>query len=519
MDFKQKYLKYKQKYLNLKNLQGGFLPPNDAFKFIESIGFEFETRQISPFIGTIKGNTLTLRPFGYNPTKLIDASDNPSMKRITIKDNFILTQDSYSDNKKENDITYKMTTYLSQYRKIVYNIINNDETIMEMKIKFNVENETHTIGHSEFLMTYFSVDQSQNIIMEKTYETLLKIQDFLETCKYYGIVEIDGKSHKIFNISVNETNIYFFKWYFEGNVEIKNKMNNDTLDNIVFSPQITIGVKLENYVSVYNHLISTNSDLNKIRDVVVYNLENIFKITNTEDNKDKYNFLFLLFNFINTIYINKKYNTNISDIFNIDEKTGEITIIREIYKIMPRQFFTEILKNNSILNEKYQQIITNTLLMSLISTYLLNIIIKNDNKIQQISHKFNIIFTKYNIEEKIQFLLTNIEEKEKQKLIIKKYILSTLTKLDTLINVKFGGTKIPLSDANIVYVELRHILSTLNMMDNKRTISELIKYVEKIIPTPIKEVQLMDTSEDLQNTKPLQNSLKRKRDGEDNDEQ
>ena len=41
MDYKQKYLKYKTKYLNLKNLEGGTHErPDDSFKFISNLNLE-----------------------------------------------------------------------------------------------------------------------------------------------------------------------------------------------------------------------------------------------------------------------------------------------------------------------------------------------------------------------------------------------------------------------------------------------------------------------------------------------
>lgn len=55
----EKYLKYKLKYNKLKNQNGGMIKENDVLLKIESIGFEFETKFMSPLEKTIDYKTMS----------------------------------------------------------------------------------------------------------------------------------------------------------------------------------------------------------------------------------------------------------------------------------------------------------------------------------------------------------------------------------------------------------------------------------------------------------------------------
>jgi hypothetical protein len=71
-NYKDKYLKYKNKYNLLKIKIGGMIENNDILTKIKSIGFEFETNKMSPFI--IEDNNL--KSLGRHKKYLIENYEN-----------------------------------------------------------------------------------------------------------------------------------------------------------------------------------------------------------------------------------------------------------------------------------------------------------------------------------------------------------------------------------------------------------------------------------------------------------
>jgi hypothetical protein len=505
MDFKQKYLKYKQKYLNLKNLQGGFLHPNDAFRHIESIGFEFETRQISPFIGTIKDKTLTLEPFGYNDKISDDSTFNPSTKIVIIETNetddtddtykFDLTQDSYN-NGDINDITYTMTELLKgkdnsySFEKIhsSFSKINN--------IKFIV-NDNKTIGHSEFIMTYKNIEHpSQNIIMEKTNFILNKINSFFTIgAMLVEKINISDKMYNLYYFNKNEQKYFLIMW--EG---ISTK-------DIYFGPQITIGVKLENYSLIYESIINIIKKEYLITNFIdVKQFLNKILSQDQLDNVHIYNFLILLFTYISTIYTVGEQITNVITNENLKKNIAlkeedKLKINRYYCKFCPRQFFSTILKNNTSLNDM------------ITSIFLLK------------QEDIKLYIDKY-LEKKIPTSQSIDKNMEK------------LKNIWSYINATFSGTKIdpPDDKTDMIYIELRFIEKYLNTQEITPTLDKLINYkihLHKSMHNPVKETQSEPKSSTTSTlSRPInrtQNTAvtlthvnkpkKRKRDNEDNGEQ
>jgi hypothetical protein len=176
----QTYIKYKNKYLDLKRnnhiLKGGLINIDRAFRDITSFGFEFEFSDMMPFIGTVNHDTksLLLEPFGYNENSS-DDTQNRSVNKIKLPDinvdnlvgEVVLTQDSYDVFNSDDafgltsmDIMESLTNALDK-RKDSFMLKDPAIKLDYNKIQFNVnKGENLIIGDTEFVYTFRKSDDN-----------------------------------------------------------------------------------------------------------------------------------------------------------------------------------------------------------------------------------------------------------------------------------------------------------------------------------------------------------------------
>jgi hypothetical protein len=373
--YKKKYLKYKQKYLDLK---GGMLQSHENYNLIESIGFEFECSQLSLFYGDITEDLLTLTPFGYNENS-IDSTQNRSLIKVNLgkietehgMGEFIMSQDSYElfENTKEQFISYQeaLTLELDKKEKI-FNLSNSNTNIKN--IKLHIDSSKHlTIGDTELMITFLSLNNKNNNLIINLTE---KIYDSIETLfsnenvMYIGDINIQfndffrdrkkiftdriNKNFNIFklkNYKVNEKDIYLFTFY---------NTINDLNKYIKWNPQITFGCKLINFYRLIDTLTEyTYSD--PVKTEINIFIDFIEEFTLKEDFHSIYdmnlirNYLLLL-----CLYIFRlPYEA-----YTIKDK--HIDIHKFTTPVLPRQNFYEIIKRNNLeyifpIFNKYSKII------------------------------------------------------------------------------------------------------------------------------------------------------------------
>jgi len=287
--FRQKYIKYKNKYLDLKNknkiLKGGLLNVDNTFSEITSFGFEFEFGELMPFIGNINHDTkiLVLEPFGYNE-KSTDDTRNRSVKRfklpdITVDDldgEFMLTQDSYNifniDNIRQSNLISmnlceSLTNALDKYED-PFDLENASDGLDYHKIQFNVNKEENlTIGDTEFVCTFRQSTRNVFNINNCTQSIIDKLKQYMSNpvSKYVGCVSIkyihaflnnDAEPDKIESIEkisqfdlfemklVDDTNIYMLV---KPDIIFRRK---NMYDYVSCAPQITLGVPIKSIKNV-----------------------------------------------------------------------------------------------------------------------------------------------------------------------------------------------------------------------------------------------------------------------------
>jgi hypothetical protein len=403
MDYKQKYLKYKMKYLDLiSKFNGGFIKRNELLRKIKSIGFEIETSDLAPVI--IKDNLVL--PYGFNNISGSVIKTNMSNHNIHDNCTTFMTQDSYPSNEQfelTDDIGYYLTNQLKKPFKL-----NNGNQI-------NIENNPDsTFGHVEFIITYLMVNDA-NIICNKFREVLNYVEKFFNDLNKQTYKSINSKD-KIYLYQHLLTNTFYLSY-----------LSKKDFRHIQITPQITLGINFNDIEDIIKLL---ENDFNQDIEYVLYqndveslkiDLIQIFGEDAVESNK---NYLILLYHcFLNTDSI---FN------YNYDEKINSIVINRDSLKIKIRHNFSKINKyimSKPDLDNNYNKILKNlseekikAYRISQLNRLILREILENDKLIQksELSKK---------ITENITSIWGNLTESEI------KYIISQLKKTKSNFNI------------------------------------------------------------------------------------
>jgi hypothetical protein len=154
-NYYKKYLKYKNKYLELK---GGKITDDPVFNLIESIGFEFETNDIIILINK-PDNSLDYLPQPKD-TLMPNTSDKYSIlnRNIKISDELIISYDhSYNF----------LTDVLELVENGEYDINFKQIPESENNLTLNYDSEFYINDiDTEFIVTFAKIEASTNIIMD-----------------------------------------------------------------------------------------------------------------------------------------------------------------------------------------------------------------------------------------------------------------------------------------------------------------------------------------------------------------
>ena len=281
----------------LKNKIGGEISNNEILEKIISIGFEFETGRMIPFI--VDNNILY--PFGYR--KEIHTIKNRGTMKVD------LTEDQPLESTK--------TSLLSRFEKNVSDSSANCKLFYPIRsgipnLSFNSSNNDIRMGHTEFHFTYTEI-KSTNIIIECLKKSVKFLREYLNENILTHCPLLEGPSQRRTSIRQNVSiykcpdNIVYLL------PNDKNSINGHetkyTLETIHFYIHMTIGVELYNAINVlyyllndsqYNHKELFEECVRKSFDIVnEFIVDNNNKNINNKINIDNQNNIFLL---------NKLYN-------------------------------------------------------------------------------------------------------------------------------------------------------------------------------------------------------------------
>jgi hypothetical protein len=353
--------------ISLKKKFGGEIYKNEILKQIVSIGFEFETGKMIPFIE----NNMILYPIGSEKHNIY--TDN------TESVIFNLTQDMpYTSSR----------TLFTKFSNNIKNRIKNGKIcalidhIRKPPLLFNL-NKSSSMGHTEFHFTYKRFNTNNNTNDNTNDDIIIKalkcsadlLKQYFDHSKvsYLTLVTLQKTTLPLkIEDTINE-NISLYK--FENNIVYilpNDKSKRDTINTIHFYIHMTIGVKLYNAINVLSYLLNnSNNSHKKIFEecigisIIIVNkfiiIVNKFIIDNNIiiDNQDNQDIMLLvnkLYNWIALLlYFVTKYQGNRS-------KTQLIFILRHTYsEIFPlkntilHEVWINFLKNS----EEIQKNITN----------------------------------------------------------------------------------------------------------------------------------------------------------------
>lgn len=337
MNYYEKYLKYKMKYLDLQetiniinNQIGGLIKGNDSFLQIKSIGFELETSDLVPILL----NDKTFMPYGFN-----NITGSLTNKNLDIKDfdnidkeyNILVTQDSYHLDEELKKIEEKQYNDLSQGF-VITTVLEKKDLITPKgyTISINRQSNDSTYGNLEFKITYPNVIKNKNIF----YDKMMIIYKFLKSF----ITSLENiENFKIEHKFVDPRESYYIYKYNE--LYFLSTAPPIYLKSIDITPQITIGCDLINSIDIigkliedYNNFEETNNELTYKFDEIINHLKNpIFE--NCVNYPYLKNFIFLVYFFLNV--------TGIND-YNYDNETGRLYINRDTISIKIRHNFYDI---------------------------------------------------------------------------------------------------------------------------------------------------------------------------------
>jgi hypothetical protein len=335
MNYYEKYMKYKMKYLNLQktiniinNQIGGLIKGNDSFLGIKSIGFELETADLVPILL----NDKTIMPYGFN-----NINGSLTNKKLDIKDfdtndkeyNILVTQDSYhldEELKKYNEKNYD--DLLKGY--VITKILEKKDLITPKgyTISINRQSDDSTYGNLEFKITYLNVKRNKNIFYDKMMIIYKFLKSFITSFKMIEQFEIKYEF-------VDES-YYIYEYnelYFLSTASPKD------LDLIEITPQITIGCDLINVSEIIGKLIEDYNDYtegnnylkNKLDEINNYLQDPIFQ--NCVINPYLKNYIFLVYFFLNVSKIDDYIYDKETNRFYINRDTISIKIRHNFYNI------------------------------------------------------------------------------------------------------------------------------------------------------------------------------------------
>jgi len=355
--WKNKYIKYKNKYQKLKKLYGGDIDENDILSYIESIGYEFESADILPltFLKNEDKEFIRLGKQDYfiqfDPIQFQEKSISPQLFTDGLRPDVKRSLDSVLDiiDSNINDTT---NIYL-----------NNGTEIKDLTniIKNRFGEYTFQIFHVEYKFTFETINKSKNII----FETLKICVDFLithfaqfnkklanfeiknkDTSQLLLTQPIDLFENEIIYKHIKDTR--FKDKDNENNINLFYLLKRDsTFDQSLWIPQMTLGVKLKNIHKVLLYISKSYPYLYKILNeakietkILLDDFKSKHSVEITDDIlQDFGGFLFIVNYYCNLYFL--KYQIN------------ERSVDKNLYPILIRTYFKDVAL---LLEKKYRAI-------------------------------------------------------------------------------------------------------------------------------------------------------------------
>lgn len=315
-NYYKKYRKYKLKYYAEKNnvLSGGDIDKNDVLRLIESIGFEFESADIIPFVDNeLWGDIILEEKYLTDVEKYKKYYEEYDKKTLfiaigakldlleEINDKYKLeinflsdTLDFYSKDSSEiyrvlHNLEYAMNNKSIDHNMCVANFLTHEDERINLSSYIQKDNGTLKLAHCEYKFTFTNLKKSSNIIKNtmnlcidflnehflksKTIPVSLHATELEVTTHEYPEVT---QSIKVIDDELISSNLKLYvtkENYYNERTEFKKPITylvtgkNDTeanYEDAKWVPQMTFGVKLYNAEAVFLYLSTSNKQLHKM---------------------------------------------------------------------------------------------------------------------------------------------------------------------------------------------------------------------------------------------------------------
>jgi len=311
----KKYLKYRKKYINSKQ-EGGLIGRNINQNIIESIGFEFESLYLQPYV-FVENHEIFFPDERYSSDffKKYSLDKLYAKKNIevinNVKNKFIMNVSSeYSREKPVYDLCKNIKRIDDKFRPKSFlstDLLNkfylkktSDETVIEQVTNIEKHRDMDDMedmdewlnvcykSNTEFTFTYPTIDKSNNTIYEHFHNSIHYLNDYFtkycDSSEYsLNLIVYDksDKSNVSDNVIIDRTTFYKQK-FTTGNrlayviinneelfdKDIKGKDYIPTIEDIKWDMHMTLGVKLENVDKLLKYL--SYYEENKLTNIIVF---------------------------------------------------------------------------------------------------------------------------------------------------------------------------------------------------------------------------------------------------------
>jgi hypothetical protein len=305
---------------------GGALTADDDLRFIESIGFEFETSKMTRI--TIKPVNTTVKLKGGEIDHIVDFEIRNEHENI-----LVASETDFPEMKLIHDTSYDgANTILDQIGYAAEKQLILDNPLDFYLVVANSKRGSMHYTNVEILFTSRRVEQSNNVILVYLCKALMMLNQYFAGYEYENVFITDG-------LDYDPTLMHLMLMRKPGQSSYLVIKNNNTPDvNFRWSIQMTIGVDIANIQRVISKLYMRLSDRNTVNQIH----EQLLSIYNVDSPNDS-GFLYLI-----ALHSQQKYHDHSKQLVAYAIRHKLRDIFDGTFTGASSDYFAEVTKNNEV---------------------------------------------------------------------------------------------------------------------------------------------------------------------------
>jgi len=308
--------------------KGGNIMPHSVFNKIKSIGYEFESPNLIPFRRFTSPDYSAFHQIEPEIETMYDVYVEKQLNKDT---NFkVITDDDYK--------TY-FNKQISNVNDYIYLNYKNDPK----RYPLMGNNDVATLGHTEFLTTFYKPIISSEIIQTTLQQTIQYIYSYIKTLIPTSPAEItlkDTFTKKTTFFSDGQENPNFYL-PMVGEVETMGTTIKQLIPYITFTVHMTFGCKFTDCIPIYQALLANsksyiirehemmfNNIVNAVRDIVWTDFNSHVIFDNEEDEKYYHEYILNYNKNVETYLILLIYRYEVYKKYEEEKKTNPNTLYK-----------------------------------------------------------------------------------------------------------------------------------------------------------------------------------------------